>query len=66
MLNRINTYRLLDDTVQLIAYKAHSLCLALTTKDENEGDGHGDQHDMGIARKGLAVLSPVVVASRVV
>jgi hypothetical protein len=40
--NRINTYRLLDDKVQLITYKAHSLCLVLTPKDENEGDGHGD------------------------
>jgi hypothetical protein len=42
MLKCINTCGLLDDTVQLITYKAHSLCLALSPEDEDEGDLHGD------------------------
>ena len=41
MLNH-NTYGLLDNIVQLITYKAHSLCLALIPEKEDEGDWHGD------------------------
>ena len=57
MLNRMNTYRLLDDPVQLIAYKVHNARPRLTPKDENEGGGHGDQHHMGLERNGWMVGS---------
>jgi hypothetical protein len=66
MLNRINTSTFLDDTVQLIAYKDHSLCLASTPKDENEGDEHEDWHPMGIEPNGWTFFPPVLVASTVV